>query len=119
MDSINTISELITLLIGLGGLITSAISVFIAIKSLFKAHKEKSFKEKWSMLMKFADEAMDTVEDLYKSGKLDKLSKKDKAVEIINKLAEEAGIDVTPFTSQLSAYIDNTIAFVNKMNKKK
>lgn len=118
MDSINTISELISLIIGLGGLITTGISVFIAIKSLFKAHKEKSAKEIWAMLMKFADDAMDAVEDLYKSGKLDKLSKKDKALEIINKLAEEAGIDVTPFTSQLSAYIDNTITFVNNMNKK-
>jgi hypothetical protein len=63
--------------------------------------------------MKIADTAMLEAEKSDLKG----AAKKDKAIAIVNAGAKEAGIDITPFTEQLSAYIDNAVAFANSLNK--
>ena len=58
--------------------------------------------EIWNLLVEIADSAMKEAEASEKSG----ADKKEMAINIINASAKAAGIDITPFTSQLSDYID-------------
>ena len=44
--------------------------------------------------------------------------KKAMVIEAVNAGAKAAGLDISAFTSQLSAYIDQTIDFINKFPKK-
>jgi hypothetical protein len=39
-------------------------------------------------------------------------------MQTITASAAAAGLDITPFVTQLDLYIEQTIAFVNKMSKK-
>lgn len=115
MDWITNAQALISLIIGFFGLVSAAITAFIAVKKVIKANKGKSLKELWSLIMKIADKAMEEVEN----SKTRDLPKKEMAINIIKVSAKEAGIDLDPFMDQLSAYIDESIAFANKMNNKK
>lgn len=113
MDWITNTTQLIALITGLVGLISAGITAFISVKKVIKANKGKSLKEIWALIMKLADAAMLEAEQSQLKG----LAKKEMAINIVNATAKEAGIDITPFTEQLSAYIDNTVEFVNSMNK--
>lgn len=117
MDWISQAQALMALITGLAGLVSAAMTAYFSVKKVIKANKEKSLKEIWELIMKIADTSMQKVEDLYKSGQLAKKDKKNQALAIIEVTAKEAGIDIAPFTQQLSAYIDNTISFVNSFNK--
>lgn len=112
MDWITTANGLISLLIGLGGLITTAITAWIAIKSFIKSSKEKGLKENWKTIQNIADAAMKEIEAQAQSGKL-VADKKGAAIEIVKTGAKAAGINIDLFLDQLSSYIDETINFVN------
>ena len=113
MDWITNAQALIALITGLVGLISAAVTAFVAVKKVIAANKGKSLKEIWALVMKLADAAMLEAEQSNLNG----LAKKEMAINIVNKTAKEAGIDITPFTEQLSSYIDECIKFVNNMKK--
>lgn len=113
MDWITNAEALIALITGLIGLITAGVTAFISVKKVIKANKGKSLKEIWALIMKIADKAIIEAEKSALSG----ADKKQMAINIVNVSAKEAGIDITPFTEQLSTYIDECIAFVNNMKK--
>ena len=114
MDWITNAQALLSLIIGFFGLISAAVTAFVAVKRVIKANKSKSLSEIWALIMKIADKAMETVEH----STVQNLSKKEMAINIIKVSAKEAGIDLDPFMDQLSAYIDESILFVNKMKNK-
>jgi len=111
--SVEQITELVALITGLISLIGAAVTAIVSIKKVIKANKGKSVKEIWQLVMKLADAAMLEAEKTELKG----AAKKDKAIAMTNAAALEAGIDISPFTEQLSAYIDNSIKFVNSFNK--
>ena len=113
MDWITNAEALIALITGLIGLITAGVTAFISVKKVIKANKGKSLKEIWALIMKIADKAIIEAEHSALSG----VDKKQMVINIVNVSAKEAGIDITPFTEQLSAYIDECITFVNNMKK--
>lgn len=112
---LSTVQEIISLLTGLVGLISGGIGVYFAIKSFITSMKTKKEKEIWELIMTIADTAMSEVERTTVSG----ADKKEQAMQIIKASCQSAGLEITPFIDQLSAYIDETIKFVNKMQNKK
>jgi len=114
MDWITNTTALVSLITGLMGLLTAAVTAYISIKKVIKANKEKSLKEIWSLIMELADAAILEAE---RSG-LNGLAKKDMVINCVNVSAKVAGIDITPFTEQLSLYIDSCVGFANTFNKK-
>lgn len=114
MDWITTVNGLIALITGLCGLIGTGIGVFFAVKNWIKATKEKSASEIWAMIMAIADAGIKEAEASGKSGK----AKKQMVIDIVKASCKGAGIDLDLFIDQLSAYIDQTISFVNDMSKK-
>lgn len=113
MDWITNAQALIALITGLIGLITAGVTAFVAVKKVIAANKGKSLKEIWALIMKIADAAMLEAEKTELKG----AAKKDKAVALVIAGAKEAGIDIAPFMEQLSAYIDQSIEFVNNLTK--
>lgn len=107
--------SIITLLIGLFGLISAGISAYFAIKSFITATKEKSAAEIWTLIMHLADAAMKEAEQSLKDGE----SKKQMVVDSVKAGCKAAGINLDAFIDQLSDYIDQTINFVNDMKKSK
>ena len=109
------VETIIALLTGLVGLIGTGISTYFTIKAIIEKNKGKSFMQLWTLVMSMADDAMKAAEASGKKG----ADKKKMVIDAVNAAALAAGIDVSPFTEQLSAYIDQTIAFVNDLNKKR
>jgi hypothetical protein len=64
--------------------------------------------------MEAADAAMTEVE----ASGLPGVDKKSMVIDIISASTKAAGVDISLFADQLDDYIDQTIAFVNKMSKK-
>lgn len=111
---LDTLQQILVIITGLVGLIGTGISTYFAIRAVIQKNKGKSFGEIWALLLEIADAAMKEAEESGKKGK----EKKELALSIINASAKAAGVDVEPFTSQLSDYIDETIKFVNDISKK-
>ncbi len=111
---ITTTQQVIALITGLGGLIVTAISTFFAIKNWVKALKGKKASEIWAMIMEFADAAMKEAEKSDLSG----ADKKQTVINAVKAACKSAGLNIDAFLDQLSAYIDQTISFVNDMKKK-
>lgn len=114
MDWLNTAQQVLTLISGLIGLISAAIGVFFAIRATIQKNKHKSANEIWNLVMQMADEAMKAAEQSSAKGE----DKKAMVIKAVNAAAKAAGLDISAFTSQLSAYIDQTIDFINKFPKK-
>lgn len=112
---LDTANSILVLLTGLCGLIGSGIGAYFAIKNWLEVLKTKNSQEIWKMIMEVADTAMTEAEATGLSG----ADKKSKVLDIIAASAKAAGIDISLFADQLDEYIDQTIAFVNKMNKNK
>ena len=110
-----TVQEIIALVTGLCGLVSAGISAFFAIKGWVKAFKEKDAKEKWALIMEMADAAIKEAEKSGASG----ADKKTMVVNSVKASCKAAGVNLDAFIDQLSDYIDQTIAFVNDMSKKK
>lgn len=114
MDFLEIANEVLVLLTGILGLVGTCIGTYFAIKNWFSTLKEKTNKERWAILMEMADAAMTEAEASLASGE----EKKQLVMDSINAAATAAGINMQEFTEQLSSYIDQTIAFVNKMKDK-
>jgi hypothetical protein len=108
---LNTAQQVITLLTGLIGLISTAIATFFAIKNFIANIKTKNSQEIWALLMNIADAAMKEAEASALMG----AEKKDFALRIINSSCEAAGLDISEFVGQLDTYIEDTVKFYNDM----
>lgn len=115
MEWLDTAQQIVVLITGLVGLIGTGVGAFFAIKNWIKATKEKSAKEIWSMIMSMADAAIKEAEKSGAAG----ADKKTMVVNSVKASCKAAGVDLDAFIDQLSDYIDQTIAFVNDMTKKK
>ena len=112
---INTANGIITLITGLLGLIGTATGAYFAIKNWISVLKTKNSQEIWTMIMSIADAAMKEAESSILSGE----AKKQFVIDTVKASCKAANIDLDLFIDKLSEYIDQTIAFVNKMNLKK
>lgn len=112
-DFISTANGLIALATGLVGLISTLIGIYFAVKNFIEATKQKSSKEIWNMIMTIADAAMKEAEQSSLKG----AAKKEMALNIIKISCATAGIHVEDFLDQLSAYIDQSVDFVNSFKK--
>lgn len=114
MDWITTANGIIALITGLLGLIGTGVGAYYAVKNFIDLTKEKNKNEIWGMIMTMADSAMREAEASGKAG----VDKKTMVIESVKAGCSAAGLNVDAFIDQLSAYIDDTISFVNKMTKK-
>jgi 3-hydroxyacyl-CoA dehydrogenase len=112
---LDTANSILVLLTGLVGLIGSGIGAYFAIKNWLKVIKTKNSEEIWKMIMEAADAAMTEAEASGLSG----ADKKSMVIDIISASTKAAGVDISLFADQLDDYIEQTIAFVNKMNQNK
>jgi hypothetical protein len=113
MDWITSANGLITLIIGLFGLVSAGISLFALIKNLIKTSKDKTFQENWKLIMQIADKAMAAASET----SLANTDKKTQVVEAVKAGCKAAGIDADSFMDQLSAYIDDCIAFAHSIKR--
>ena len=109
MDWITTVNGLIALITALCGLVGTGISAFFAIRTLIKSRKEKTVQENWAFICEVAKKAMSKAEELGKTG----ADKKTMVIEIVRETCKASGIDIDAFLDQLSAFIDDSIAFAN------
>lgn len=113
MDWLEPAQQVLALLTGLVGLIGTGVGAFFAIKNFIKATKEKSAKEIWNTVTSMADAAMQEAEKSGKSG----ADKKQQVIDAVKVGCKAAGLNIDDFVDQLSAYIDQCIAFANSLNK--
>ena len=106
-------NQIVVLITGLCGLISAGVAAFFGIKSFIKATKEKSKEEIWAMIKNMANAAMKEAEKSQKEGK----DKKEMVIEAVKAGCKAEGLDIDAFLDALSAYIDQTISFVNGMNQ--
>lgn len=109
----DTAQQLITLLTAFFGLLGTAAGAFLTIRQFIKANKDNTFKQNWELIMKIADVAMQEAERTGLKG----ADKKAQVIETTKAGCKAVGINIDSFLDQLSAYIDQTINFVNGMNK--
>lgn len=114
MEFLENAEMVLALITGLAGLIGTAISTYFAIKTWIANLKTKNAQEVWNLIMDVADKAMEEAEKTALSG----ADKKAMAMQAITASAAVAGLDIAPFITQLDLYIEQTIAFVNKMSTK-
>lgn len=109
------ITEIISLITGLLGLISAGVATYFAIVNFIKSLKGKQTNEIWSMVMTMADAAMREAE----ASQLSNEGKKQLVIDTVKAGLTAAGLDISDFIDQLSSYIDDTITFVNGMRKAK
>ena len=110
----DTAQQIITLITAFFGLCGTAAGAFIAIKQFVKANEDNTAKQNWELIMKIADAAMKEAEKTGAKG----ADKKAQVVEAVKGGCKAVNINVDNFIDQLSAYIDDTITFVNQLTKK-
>jgi hypothetical protein len=115
MEVIEIIREIIPLITGLAGLISTCIATYVAIANFIKNLKGQKATEIWNLIMTIADAAMKEAEASQLNGE----GKKQLVIDTVKAGLLAAGLDITDFIDQLSAYIDDTIAFTNGMQKAK
>ncbi len=108
-------TEIISLITGLAGLISTGIATYFAITNFIKSFKDKKATEIWTLIMAIADAAMKEAEASQLSGE----GKKQLVMDTVKAGLEAAGLDITDFLDQLSNYVDDTIAFTKGMQKAK
>ncbi len=108
-------TEIISLITGLAGLISTGIATYFAITNFIKSFKGKKDVEIWTLMMTIADAAMKEAE----ASQLDGESKKQLVINAVKAGADAAGLDIADFLDQLSNYIDDTIKFTKEMQKAK
>ena len=115
VEFLQTAEGVISLISSLVLLISTGVGAFFAVKGWIKAFKEKDAKEKWALIMEIADAAMKEAEKSGASG----ADKKTMVIDAVKAGCKAAGVNLDAFIDQLSDYINQTIAFVNDMSKKK
>jgi hypothetical protein len=113
MEWLTTAEQVLSLLVGLLGVLSTTVSTFFAVRANIEKNKTKTIYEKWKTVMAMADGAMKVAEASGKSGP----EKKKIVMEMISHEANSAGIDLSLFSQQITDYIDQTIAFVKEMKR--
>jgi hypothetical protein len=86
MEWLTTAEQVLSLLVGLLGVLSTTVSTFFAVKATIEKNKTKTIYEKWKIVMAMADEAMKVAESLYK-GHMDSMKKlEEKKGTVANKL---------------------------------
>lgn len=114
MEWLNTMEQILALIVGLCGLIGTGVSTFIAVKNAMAKNKIKNVSDLWTMVMTWTDAAIKSVEKTGKKG----ADKKAMVIEAVKDVAKASNVDIDDFMDQLSAYIDQTVDFANNFNKK-
>ncbi len=109
------ISEVISLITGLVGLISAGVAAYFAVVNFIKNLKSKKTTEIWNLIMTITDAAMTEAEKSQLNGE----GKKQFVITTVNAGLKAAGLDIADFIGQLSEYIDDTIAFANGLQKAK
>ena len=109
------INEWVMFIGGLLSLLSAACGAFFAVKNWITMLKNKQNTELWTLIMEIADSAMKEAEASAASG----ADKKSMVINSVKAAAETSGLDISAFLTQLDLYIDQTIAFVNKMKEAK
>lgn len=94
------------------GILATGIPLIITLIMLFKG---KNKAQIWNTIMTMADAAIAEAEKSGKSG----ADKKQMVIDAVTAACKSQGIDVGPFVDQLANYIDQCVAFVNKVNTNK
>lgn len=115
MEIIEILKEIIPLLTGLAGLVSTGIAAYFAVVNLIQNFKGKKATEIWNLIMTIADAAMREAE----ASQLDGEGKKQLVMDTVKAGLDAAGLDIADFIDQLSKYIDETIAFTKEMQKAK
>ena len=110
-----TVEMIIALITSLAGLISAGIAAFFAVKNFIISVKGKKAAEIWSLIMTIADAAMAEAEASITAGE----DKKQMVIDSVSAGLKSAGLDISEFMGQLDAYIDDTIAFANKLAEAK
>lgn len=113
MDWITTANGLIALITAFFGLCGTAAGAFMAIKSMLKSRKDKTFKENLELLKSVADKAMVAAEKSGKSG----ADKKQMVMDATKEAARAAGLNFDLFIDQISAFIEQSINWYNSLTK--
>lgn len=112
---ITTTQGLISLIVGLVGLISAGVSLYFGIKSKTAELKGKSKTEIWALIQNIADAAMKSAESTALAG----ADKKTMVIDAVKATLKASGIDGDSFMDQLSTYIDSCIAFSNGLQAAK
>lgn len=115
METIEILQQILPLITGFVGLISTGIATYFAIANYIKSLKTKKTTEIWTLIMTIADAAMKEAE----ASQLNNEGKKQLVIDTVKAGLIAAGLDITDFLEQLSDYIDDTIAFVKEMQKAK
>lgn len=113
MEWLTTAEQVLSLLVGLLGVLSTTVSTFFAVKANIEKNKTKTIYEKWKTIMAMADGAMRVAEVSGKPGP----EKKKMVMDMLLHESNSAGIDLSLFSQQITEYIDQTIAFVKGMKK--
>ena len=109
------VEQIIALITGLVGLISAGIAAYFAIRIFIQSFKNKNATEIWGLVMAMADAAMAEAEASGAAGE----DKKRMVIDSVGAGLKAAGLDITEFMSQLNSYIDEAIAFANKLAEAK
>lgn len=112
----NEIVALVTVICGLIGAVAALIPTVI---KLFKTIKELVKTKNWNVLKTAAKAAMQEVEEYSREHpEMTSEEKLDMAIETIQKASITLGVEITDeVIENLITYIEETIKWVNKMNK--
>jgi hypothetical protein len=113
MEWLTTAEQVLSLLVGLLGVLSTTVSTFFAVRANIEKNKTKTIYEKWKTIMAMADGAMRVAEVSGKPGP----EKKKMVMDMLLHESNSAGIDLSLFSQQITEYIDQTIAFVKGMKK--
>ena len=106
---LDTIQQVLAIIMALVGLISTGIGAFITIRTLIRSRKDKSLQENWELSRTMAMAAMSKAEETGKTG----ADKKAMVLESVKAGCRAAGIDLDAFIDQLSSFIDQAIGFAN------
>ena len=112
---LGTAEGILSLIGGLVGILAGIPSVIFAIWALIKSFKGKNAQAIWEAIKIATDAAMKTVEAQGGAG----ADKKKLVIETVKATLKSQGVDISAFLDQLSAYIDECIAFANERQKNK
>ena len=99
MEIIEILKEIIPLLTGLAGLISTGIAAYFAVVNFIKHFKDKKATEIWNLVMTIADAAMKEAE----ASQLDGEGKKQLVIDTVKAGLEAAGLDLTAIETPSAA----------------
>lgn len=111
---IENANGLIALITAFCGLVATAISLFALIKKILKEKKNQEASATMEQIKAMALAAMAKAEESGKAGK----EKKQIVIDSVTEALKSQGVNITPFLSQLDAFINQSIEFANQIKPK-